>query len=248
MRPFLNPNPIDTVDLLLKIGKKAYELFNNWIEKKGEEAGKKKPLTPDSSKADFHSIQILLTQISSDIQASSKELEQKINLEVDEYFTQLKFILASNNSLSNKYELQFSKFQQEVRHIKIQCNGFIGNEVSKNLNLLNPELKTILMMLPGPKKEEAINRFIQNSLTEAVSNFTDFFQDEVMYLMEIVEENLMAQLERVKSQANQAIVNLNELESIDLQDIESKERQLVRSLLIIHSVNQVDDVLIDTEV
>ncbi|MCM3360358.1 hypothetical protein [Niallia sp. MER TA 168] len=247
MRPFPYPNPIDAVNLVVKVAKKAYELVNNWIEKRIKEAGNNKPLTADSSTADFQSIQVLLTQISSDIQASSKELEQKISLEVDEYFAQLKFILSSNNSLLNKYELQFSKFEREVRRIKKQCIGFIGNEVSKNLNLLNPELKEILMMLPGQKKEEAIKHFIQDSLTHAVSNFTDFFQDEVTYLIEMVEENLVAQLERVKSQANQVITNLNELESTDLQDIENKERQLVRSLLIIHSINQVDDVLLDTE-
>ncbi|MEQ2464162.1 hypothetical protein WMO63_00595 [Niallia sp. CLA-SR-H024] len=236
------------MQLVVKVAKKAYELVNNWIEKKIKEVGNNKPLTADSSMADFQSIQDLLTQISADIQASSKDLEQKISLEVDEYFAQLKFILSSNNSLLNKYELQFSKFEREVRRIKKQCNGFISNEVSKNLNLLNPELKAILMMLPGQKKEEAIKHFIQDSLTGAVSNFTDFFQDEVTYLMEVVEENLVAKLEGVKSQANQVITNLNELENIDLQGIENKEKQLTKALLIICSVNQLGNVLGDMEV
>lgn len=188
--------PIDPkmIPWIIEAGKKAWQLIQNWIEDKVKTVGEKQPLTKESSATEFQEMHQLFTELQRQIGATVQELEKKVALEINEYLDQFRFLLISNTGLKEKYQISTLKYEREIKRIQKQCNGFIEKEVASSINLLNSEVHHILMMLPGTKKELALNNFIMRVTEESLHNFSNFFQDEVNYLSLKIEEDLREQI------------------------------------------------------
>ncbi|MBX8946781.1 hypothetical protein [Lysinibacillus sp. K60] len=195
--------PIPSIDpkmipLIVEAGKKAWQLIESWIDKKIKTVSEKQPLTKESSASDFQEVQKLFTELQQQVGSTVQELEKKVALEINEYLEQLVFLLTSNSILKGKYHIPTSKYEREIRRISKQCNGFIEQEIATSINLMNPEVHQILMMLPGQKKEIALNNLITRVIEKSLNNFADFFQEEVSYLSSIIEEDLLEQITQLK--------------------------------------------------
>lgn len=192
--------PIDPkmIPLIIEAGKKAWQLIESWIDKKIKTVSEKQPLTKESSASDFQEVQKLFTELQQQVGSTVQELEKKVALEINEYLEQFVFLLTSNSILKGKYHIPTSKYEREIRRISKQCNGFIEKEIATSVNLMNPEVHQILMMLPGQKKELALNNLITRVIEKSLNNFADFFQEEVSYLSSIIEEDLLEQITQLK--------------------------------------------------
>lgn len=222
--PPINPKMIPW---LIEAGKKAFQLIQNWIEGKVKIASEKQPLTKESSANEFQEMHQLFTELQRQIGSTVNGLERKVALEINEYFEQFQFLLTSNSSLKEKYQISILKYEREIKRIQKQCNGFIEKEVASSTNLMNPEAHQILMMLPGQKKELALNNFITGVIEKSLNSFSDFFQEEVSYLSLMIEEDLTEQITQLKRVDEELLKQLTMLEdSFNEGNIKNENLQL----------------------
>ena len=221
--------PIDPkmIPLIIEAGKKAWQLIENWIDNKIKTVSEKQPLTKDSSASDFQEVHKLFTELQQKIGSRVQELEKKVALEINEYLEQFVFLLTSNSILKGKYHIPTSKYEREIRRISKQCNGFIEKEVAMSVNLINPVVHQILMVLPGQKKEIALNNFITSIIERSLNNFSEFFQEEISYLSSMIEEDLLEQIAQLKRVDEELLKQLTLLEdSFSEGNIKNKSLQL----------------------
>lgn len=192
--------PIDPkmIPLIIEAGKKAWQLIENWIDKKIKNVSEKQPLTKESSAVDFQEVHQMFTELQQQIGSTVQDIEKKVALEINEYLEQVIFVLSSNPTLKGKYNIQTEKYEREIRRISKKCDGFIKREVAGSVNLMNAEVHQILMMLPGQKKEQAFSTLIRSTIEKSLNSFSDFFQDEINYLSEMIEEDLLEQIAQIK--------------------------------------------------
>ncbi|MGY4793827.1 hypothetical protein ACVNNN_02400 [Lysinibacillus fusiformis] len=225
--PPMPPIDLKMIPLIIEAGKKAWQLIENWIDKKIKTVSEKQPLTKESSAAEFQEMHQLFTELQQQIGSTVQELEKKVALEINEYLEQFSFLLTSNPSLKGKYQISTLKYEREIRRILKQCNGFIEKEVASSVNLINPEVHQILMMLPGQKKELALNNFITGVIEKSLNSFSDFFQEEVSYLSLIIEEDLIEQITQLKRVDEELLKQLTMLEdSFNKGNIKNENLQL----------------------
>ena len=222
--PPINPKMIPW---LIEAGKQAWQLIQNWIESKVKIASEKQPLTKESSANEFQEMHQLFTELQRQIGSTVHGLERKVALEINEYFEQFRFLLTSNPTLKEKYQISTLKYEREIKRIQKQCNGFIEKEVASSFNLMNPEAHQILMMLPGQKKELALNNFITRVIKNSLNSFSDFFQEEVNYLSLMIEEDLIEQITQLKRIDEELLKQLTMLEgSFNEGNIKNENLQL----------------------
>lgn len=237
--------PIDPkmIPLIIEAGKKAWQLIENWIDKKIKTVSEKQPLTKESSASDFQEMHKLFTELQQKIGSTVQELEKKVALEINEYLEQFVFLLTSNPILKGKYHISTSKYEREIRRISKQCNGFIEKEVAMAVNLINPEVHQILMLLPGQKKELAFNNFITSVIEKSLNNFSDFFQEEVSYLSSMIEEDLIEQITQLKRVDEDLLKQLILLEGTFKEGNIKKERLQLDVYTKLKSIKQLEYLL-----
>lgn len=67
-------------------------------------------------------------------------------------------------------------------------------------------------MLPGQKKELALNNFIATVIEKSLHSFSEFFQEEVSYLLLMIEEDLIEQINQLQRVDEELLTQLTTLE------------------------------------
>lgn len=237
--------PIDprAIPIIIEVGQKALELFTQWIEGKIKAASENKPLTGDSSANDFQEMNRLFTELQQQVGHTVQEMERKVILEIEEYFHQFKFLLASNPALQQKYYISDKKYEREIRRLHKQCTGFIENEVAATVNLMNPQVRELLMMLPGSKKEQALKNFIHSAIESALNNFSTFFEEEVAYLSTMISEDLQQQLTQVEKINSAHLTQLTILEDSFKEDEEKNEYLQAEAYIKLTLIKELENVM-----
>lgn len=102
--------------------------------------------------------------------------------------------------------------------------GFIDNEVSKNISLGNPKLRSINKMIPGTQKEEAMKEFSNGVIKDALDRYCRNIRETLSDIFEEVEEEVLDVIEKAGDDANRHCM---QLEAIDAENYSEKSEQLI---------------------
>ena len=103
------------------------------------------------------------------VHQKSIEIEKSIQNEVGFYLEELHDILSENDDKVIKYGIQTKRIERSIDRISSRVNGTIDNELSKRISMDNNECKNIMKMIPGSKKEAAMNDFLIKSIKEVLN-------------------------------------------------------------------------------
>ena len=146
-------------------------------------------------------------------------LEQEIKEELDFYVEEVCLLLEENQEIATKYGIKTDRIEKKIKKISTRINGEIENEVSKKLSLDNAECRQIIKMIPGTKKETAMQDFLKKLTADALNTGCSFIQESIEELFEGAETEIMDAVETLKK--NSAL-SIEQLQKLDTDDLDKK--------------------------
>lgn len=206
------PGPGGKVEKIIKIVKAIYGIIKGNPSKKIKDADS---VNDNSSVENIDYIMQGLTGFKESVNSQIKEIEITYNEELETYFDELKEIMSEKQDSLDRYGIKFDRVERSIEKILERGKGNLEFEVSKKLSLDNPELRNILKMIPGTKKEEALDVFFKNVLQEALSDSCEKMKSDIREVCDEVEDMVLGTIELVKNNCENQTEKLEQLNSED---------------------------------
>lgn len=228
--------PFDPLKFI-KMVKKIFDIF----KKPSEETGKIESINNNSTLENIDRI----TQVCSGFkqQAHSKliEVENLICDEINHYIEEFYFILEENEERTNKYRIRTNLIKREIDKIVSRVKGTIDIELSKKISLDNSECKSIMKMIPGSKKETAMNSFLNAAVKQSLEECCKQIRSSLDEIYEDIETEVIGAIDIISVQSEKMIENLSLVDGENCE--ETAKKQLVQSYYLLDVISMIDDVL-----
>lgn len=228
--------PFDPLKFI-KMVKKIIDIF----KRPSEETGKIESINNNSTLENIDRI----TQVCSGFkqQAHSKliEVENLICDEINHYIEEFYFILEENEERTNKYRIRTNLIKREIDKIASRVKGTIDIELSKKISLDNSECKSIMKMIPGSKKETAMNSFLNAAVKQSLEECCKQIRSSLDEIYEDIETEVIGAIDIISVQSEKMIENLSLVDGENYE--ETAKKQLVQSYYLLDVISMIDDVL-----
>lgn len=161
--PFPGKGPVD-FEKVVKVIKTIISIF----KKTSKDTGKTDSIRNDSSLENIDRIIQIFNDFKQQVHNKAVEVENTVQAEVDYYVEELRDLLNDNNDKVVKYEIHIKKIERQIDKISLKIKGTIDTELSRMITLDNSECREIMKMIPGAKKEDAMNRFLDSAIKRAL--------------------------------------------------------------------------------
>lgn len=206
------PGPGGKVSKLIKIVKTLYDIFKGKASKKLKDADS---VNDNSSVENIDFIMQGLTSFKESVNEQIKVIEVTYNDEIEAYFEELKEIVFEKQDCLDRYGINFSRIERKIERVLEHSKGNLEFAVSKKLSLDNPELRCILKMIPGSKKEEALESFFRKVLEEALSDSCEKMKSDLIEICDEVEDAVLGTIDVVKKNCENQSEKLERMNSED---------------------------------
>ena len=150
-------------------------------------------------------------------------------------------ILDANADKVDKYNIHIKRIERQIDKIASKINGTIDNELCKKVSLDNTECKEIVKMIPGSKKEEAMNTFLDQSVNSALESCCKEIRNSLEEIYEDVETEVLGAVDTIQKQ-NELLKE--SLASVDENNYEvTAKEQMVEAYYMIDVCDAVSQIL-----
>lgn len=157
------------------------------------------------------------------VHAKAVEIEQAIQEEIGYYVEELHDILSYNDEKVLMYDIHINRISRQIDRISLRVEGVIDNELSKSISLDNFECREIMKMIPGSKKETAMEQFFQKAIYSALNTCCTEMQLSLDEIYEDVENEVVGAIETIKKQIKQLQDKFSLIDEDDYQEAAKKQ-------------------------
>lgn len=225
------------------IGKiiKAIKLIRDIFRKPSEEAGKTDSVNDNSSLENIDRITQIFSDFKDQVRVKALEVENAVGEEVNFYIEELHDILHENSNKVDKYGIHIKRIERQIDKISSKVKGIIDNEISKKVSLDNAQCKEIVKMIPGIKKEQAMNSFLNESIKNALEVSCEEIRSILEEIYEDVEFETVGTVEAIQKQ-NELLKE--RLSSVDKDNYEeTAKRQITDAYYIMDACDLIEQIL-----
>lgn len=186
-----------------------------------------------------------ITEIFSDFKEQvclrSTEIEKAITEEVRFYLDEIKQLLIENQKMAEKYNIRVNIIERKINRILPHLEGIIGHEVSKKISLDNTECKNIMKMIPGEKKEKALQKLLNDAIQNALNVCCLNIKERLEEIFEGVDDEILEKINSIKENND---FQLKQLEEIDADNFtETAAKTMGKAYFWIDACMIVEDIL-----
>lgn len=208
------------------------------FKKSSEEAGK---TDSDDSKENIENIIEIFTRFREQIHERTLNVEKAVEDEVNYYAEEFHDILQENAEKVVKYGIHTKRIDREIDKVSTRVKKTIDNELSKKVSLDNTECKQIIRMIPGAKKESAMEDFFSKSVREALEAGCTELHSSLDEIFEDVETEVIGTVESIQKQAEQLQGGFSEIDEKNYE--ETAKKQMVEAYYLSDVCNLILELL-----
>lgn len=238
--------PVDKIPIV-PMGKWAYVIkkvvdtvkslfgsFKNLAQKAGKTDSK------DSLEKVEHIAEIF-ADFREQVHSKTVEMERAMTEEVDYYLEELRNILSMNHEKVEKYGIRVKWIERQMDRVSSEIKGSIDNEVSKKVSLDNAACKEIMTMIPGEKKETAMNDFFEEAAKLALNKCCEDLHSSLDEIYEDVEIEIIGAVESIQNQIEQLQAGFDSIDEENYE--ETAKKQMVDAYCLTDTCDLVLDLL-----
>lgn len=229
--------PDGRIEKIINIIGTVVDWFGNIAKKTGETDS----VNDNSSLDNIDRITNIFTDFKGQAHTKAVEIENAVAKEVDYYVEELHDILDANADKVEKYNIHTKRIERQIDKIASKVNGTIDNELSKKVSLDNTECKEIVKMIPGSKKEDAMNTFLNKSVSSALEVCCAEIRSSLEEIYEDVETEIVGAVDTIQKQ-NELLKE--SLASVDENNYEvTAKEQMVNAYYLTDICDTVTEIL-----
>lgn len=225
------------------IGKiiKAIEIIRDILKKPSEEAGKTDSVNDNSSLENIDRITQIFSDFKDQVHTKALDVENAVGGEVNFYVEELHDILQENSNKVDKYGIRIKRIERQIDKISSKVKGTIDNQISKKVSLDNAECKEIVKMIPGSKKEQAMNSFLNESIKNALEVCCGEIRSSLEEIYEDVETEVVGAVESIQKQNELFKESFNSIDKDNYE--ETAKRQITDAYYLVDACNLIEQIL-----
>jgi hypothetical protein len=225
------------------IGKiiKAIKIIRDIFKKPSAEAGKTDSVNDNSSLENIDRITQIFSDFKDQVHTKALDVENAVGEEVNFYVEELHDILQENSNKVDKYGIRIKRIERQIDKISLKVKGTIDNEISKKVSLDNTECKEIIKMIPGSKKEQAMNSFLNESVKNALEVCCGEIRSILEEIYEDVETEIVGAVESIQKQNELFKKSLNSIDKDNYE--ETAKRQITDAYYLVDACNLIEQIL-----
>lgn len=234
------PLPPNDGGLIRKIVK-AFKMFTRLFKKPSEETGNMDSINDTSSLDNIDRITQIFSDFKEQIHSKTIEVENTVGKEVDFYVEELHNILQDNSEKVDKYNIRIKRIERQIDKISSKVKGTIDNEISKKISLNNTECKNVIKMIPGAKKEDAMNEFLHETVKYALEECCKELRSSLEEIYEDVKQEVIGAVESIQKQIE---LLQNGIGSIDEDNHEeTSKQQMIDAYYLLDTFKLVEEIM-----
>lgn len=202
----ISPSNMEKLKKIVKIIKTVWDML---ISNSAKDASSVDSLDDNFSLDNIERITEIFYDFKEQTQQRLSEIEKAIKEEVEFYLDEIKWTLEENQEITEKYRIRVGRIKRRIDCILPHLEGVIEQEISQKISLDNSECRDIMKMIPGQKKEIALQDFINSVVCNALDlccvnmkeNLKEIYEevsDEIIGAVEVVQRDSELQLEQLK--------------------------------------------------
>lgn len=225
------------------IGKiiKAIKIIRDIFKKPSEEAGKTDSVNDNSSLENIDRITQIFSDFKDQVHTKALDVENAVGEEVNFYVEELHDILQENSNKVDKYGVRIKRIERQIDKISSKVKGTIDNEISKKVSLDNAQCKEIIKMIPGSKKEQDMNSFLNESVKNALEVCCGEIRSRLEEIYEDVETEVVGGVESIQKQNELFKESLNSIDKDNYE--ETAKRQITNAYYLVDTCNLIEQIL-----
>lgn len=198
-------------------------------------------VTRDATVSDVNQVMQVFENYKDAVGQETAKVEQAVYGEVESFLDNLKAILESNKETLDKYHVRLDRIDRRMKRILSKINGSLDYEISKDITLSNPNCRRIMEMVPGTRKEQEMNEFLQNVLRDGLENLCGSLKDTLNDIFEELDEELPGVVEERSLEMKRC---MDELENLNVDNyMEEKEGVMATSLKVLAGCAAVENMM-----
>lgn len=151
------------IELALNLIGKVY----NKISKKGSRI---ESINYNSTIENIDTILQVFSEFKEAVRVQVKDIEDAVFNEIEYYSEELFQILEDYSEKIENYNVRSRIIKNQIIDLSAKIRGSIDDYIARKLSLSNIECCNLLKMIPGSKKEEALNEYFLRIIREAIEN------------------------------------------------------------------------------
>lgn len=174
-----------------------------------------------------------LTDFRLQSETHSDSLENRIIKSAREGLDQFLDMLKKQNQKTfagRKLNLNISAIERDNREAEDMIHGFIKKRILKQVSLDNQKCLEILQMEKGKKKEKAMNDFLKEVTSTAITEISKELQKVIRRQSENVEDKVQVRIDEIEVSLNDNITKFNKIKSLketDSTELENEKLELI---------------------
>lgn len=241
---FIMPNRLPPIGGDGKIiGKiiKAVKILIDIFKKSSKETGDSDSVNDKSSLENIDRITQIFSDFKEQVHVKTIEIENSIMGEVDFYLEELHSILNENSQQVDKYGICVKRIERQIDKIASKVRGTIDNVISKKVSLDNARCREILKMIPGSKKEQAMNVFLNETIKNALEVYCEEIHFGLEEIYEDVEIEVIGAVESIQKQNESVQKSLNSIDKDNYE--ETAEKQIKEALYLLDVCDLIENIV-----
>lgn len=243
MNGMIPPLPIpplegDTLIKIVKMVKAAWDIFT---DSPAETLSETAPVNDSPSLDDVGHIAEAFTELKEQARAKSAGIESSVKGEVAGYLDEIRTLLEEGAGIAGRYGIRLDRMEKKTGTALRYMDGTIDHEIAKKISLDNPACRQVMGMLPGTKKEQALQAFWKEALQGALEAYCSGIRKLLVEILEEIEEeteDAIAAAEKI-SEASCA-----QLKNVDAENYQEETGKIIRgSYCLLGVCAAVDEVL-----
>ena len=220
---------------------KAIKIIRDIFKKPSKEAGKTDSVNDNSTLENIDRITQIFSDFKDQVHTKALVVENAVGEEVSFYVEELHGILQENSNKVDKYGIRIKRIERQVNKISLKVKGTIDNDISKKVSLDNVECKEIVKMIPGSKKEEAMNLFLNEAVKNALEVCCGEIRSSLEEIYEDVETEVVGVVESIQKQNELFQESLNSIDKDNYE--ETATRQITYAYYLVDACNLIEQIL-----
>ena len=211
----------EVVKVVINVVKKIWDMVT---KKPAEDGSKLDSVNDNSSLENIDKITEIFSGFKSQVHQRSVEIENAMKEEVDFYIDELRELLLEYQETTDKYEIRMSRIERKIDRILPRLDGIIDHEISKKVSLDDMECRQLMKMIPGEKKEKALQEFLETVIKNALEVCCSTLNENLEEIFSEVEEEIIGKVEYLQ---NNSAVQFSKLEELRADNQQEKVRQML---------------------
>lgn len=176
------------------------------------------------------------------INAQASHVESAVVETLHLYKQNLVKVIESSSDMLDIHPSQINNLARQVEMLTKNVPGMIATDVSKHFNDSDPAYHRVLWMLPGPEKEQEIQRFTSQVIQNAIEHCAHTCEEIIEQIQESFIDLIQAQKDLRVEQLKKAEDEIAAMRS-SLDDRDKRLALQAKAELIITCCNIIDDEL-----